>query len=205
MTQKHPTVGRLSVFLKYKNKTSLKVLLIFPVVVSFAEVFTSFYCEKHWVFALLGKQCAWLSIRRFSVCFGFQAAGSACPLSYRGETELLQGIHLPLGVAFHEMNFLLGLRGPWAFLGPPLPVEAQVPAFILGRHQSRVVIFQELLHEHTFLVPAVALRGEVQDVRFRCFLDKYMCQRGVNCHILTQTYETSKKFDLWNAWTCELG
>ena len=60
------------------------------------------------------------------------------------------------------MNFLLGLRGPRAFLGPPLPVEAQVPAFILGRHQRRVVVLQELLHEHTFLVPAVALREEVK-------------------------------------------
>lgn len=95
---------------------------------------------------------------------GLYPPSPSCPLSHRGEPKLLQRVRPALRLALHEVDFLLPLRGPRAFLGPPLPVEAQVPSFVLGRHQRRVVVLQEFLDEHALLLPSVELReGEERD------------------------------------------
>lgn len=53
------------------------------------------------------------------------------------------------------MDLLLPLRGPRSLLGPAPPVEAQVPSFVLGRDQRRVVVLQKFLHEDALLLPPI--------------------------------------------------
>lgn len=82
------------------------------------------------------------------------------PLGHRGVFEGLLQLRLPLGVALHEVHVLLVLPGLGALPWPPLLGEAHVPAGVLGRHQGCVVVFQDLLNEHTLLAGAIRLQGE---------------------------------------------
>lgn len=56
------------------------------------------------------------------------------------------------------------LRGVGSLLGQPLPVEAEVPSFVLGRHEGCVVVFQELLDKDALLLLSVGLKKENMDV-----------------------------------------
>lgn len=91
---------------------------------------------------------------------GVRGADPPGPLGHRGVLERLLRLRLPLGVAFHEVHVLLVLPGLGALSRPPLLGEAHVPAGVLGGHQSRVVVLQDLLNEHTLLTGAIRLQEE---------------------------------------------
>lgn len=78
-----------------------------------------------------------------------------------GVFEGLLQLGLSLGVTLHEVYILLVLAGLGTLARPPLLGEAHIPTRVLGRHQGRVVVFQNLLNEHALLASTIRLPHEL--------------------------------------------